>query len=264
MSDLHIDSSESLRFGGIARLYGTAGLSAFQTAHIAIIGIGGVGSWAAEALARSGIGEITLFDMDDICISNTNRQVHAQSSTLGQMKVDAMASRLIDINPGIRVHSVHAFITPKNLTTHLAAKFDYVFEATDSVNAKTAIIAHCVRNKIKIVTSGGAGGQTDPTRIDVVDLSKTIQDPLLAKVRNNLRRLHGFTRNPKRRFRVDAVYSTEPLRYDQGDGTVCAERPADTGPVKLDCASGFGAVTHVTASFGFIAAARILSKLAPV
>lgn len=262
MSDDTNHSLARLRFGGIERLYGEQGLAAFQKAHVAVIGIGGVGSWAAEALARSGISEITLFDMDDICISNTNRQIHAKSSSVGKMKVDVMASRLKDINPEILVHPVHAFITPKNLTEHLSKKFDYVFEATDSVNAKTAIIAHCVRNKIKIITSGGAGGQLDPTQISVADLSKTIQDPLLAKVRNNLRRLHGFTRNPKRRFRVDAVYSTEPLRYDQGDGTVCSERPAEAGPVKLDCASGFGAVTHVTASFGFIAAARILNKLA--
>lgn len=262
MSDDTNFGSPNLRFGGIERLYGTAGFAAFQSAHVAVIGIGGVGSWAAEALARSGIAEISLFDMDDICVSNTNRQIHAQSSSVGQMKVDVMARRLKDINPDILVHPTHAFVIPKNVDKHLSSKFDYVFEATDSVNAKTAIIAYCVRNKIKIITSGGAGGQLDPTRIDVADLSKTIQDPLLAKVRNNLRRLHGFTRNPKRRFRVDAVYSTEPLRYDQGDGTVCNERPVDAGPVKLDCASGFGAATHVTASFGFVAAARILNKLA--
>jgi len=250
------------RFGGIARLYGLAALQTFQASHVAVIGVGGVGSWAAEALARSGIGKITLFDMDDVCVSNTNRQLHATQKSVGQMKVEVLAERLKSINPDLDVAPIACFVTEKNVAQTLSTDMDFVFEATDSVKSKTAIIAHCVRNKIKIVTSGGAGGQLDPTQITIADLSKTKQDPLLAKVRNNLRRLHGFTRNPKRRFRVDAVYSTEPLKYDQGDGTVCDQRPSNSGPVKLDCASGFGAVTHLTASFGFVAAGRILDKLA--
>ncbi|TNC81487.1 MAG: tRNA cyclic N6-threonylcarbamoyladenosine(37) synthase TcdA [Oleiphilus sp.] len=250
------------RFGGIARLYGQAALARFHQSHIAIIGIGGVGSWAAEALARSGIGRISLFDMDDICVSNTNRQIHALSSTVGKTKVESMAARLREINPDAEVTPEFCFVTEKNVLDKLDQRFDFVFDATDSVGAKTAMIAHCCRHKIKMITSGGAGGQLDPTRIAVTDLSKTLQDPLLAKVRNNLRRHHGFTRNPKRRFRVDAVYSSEPVRYDQGDGTVCQTRPETAGPVKLDCASGFGAATHVTATFGFVAVSRILSRLA--
>lgn len=252
----------SYRFGGIARLYGASALARFQSSHVAVIGIGGVGSWAAEALARSGIGTITLFDLDDICVSNTNRQVHALSSTVGQLKVDVMAARLREISPQIQVNACATFITPANLTTHLVPEFDYVFDATDSVKAKTAMIAYCRRHKIPIITSGGAGGQTDPTQIALADLSRTTQDPLLAKIRNNLRRLHGFSRNPKRKFSVDAVYSTENLVYDQGDGTVCQSRPDKAGPVKLDCASGFGAATHVTACFGMAAAGHILRKLA--
>lgn len=252
----------AFRFGGIARLYGQQALERFSSAHIAIIGLGGVGSWAAEALARSGVGKLTLFDMDDVCVSNINRQVLALQSTVGQMKIDALGARLREINPAIELELKHQFVTEKNVQDALAGGFDYVFEATDSVNAKTAIIAYCVRNKVPIITSGGAGGQLDPTQITVSDLSKTIQDPLLAKVRNNLRRLHGFSRNPKRRFRVESVFSTEQPIYDQGDGTVCAQRPEAAGPVKLDCASGFGSITHITASFGLIAASRILKKLA--
>lgn len=249
------------RFGGIARLYGREALNTFRASHVAVIGIGGVGSWAAEALARSGIGTITLFDLDDICVSNINRQIHALQDTVGHMKVDVMAKRLQDINPELNVHACHTFITPNNVEDLLTTDFDYVFDATDSVKAKTALIAHCVRNKIKVISSGGAGGQLDPTRIAIADLSRTEQDPLLAKVRNNLRRLHNFSRNPKRKFRVDCVYSTEPLIYDQGDGTACTARPKATGPVKLDCASGFGAATHITATFGFTAVSQILKKL---
>lgn len=253
------------RFGGIARLYGKDALLKFKQSHVAVIGIGGVGSWAAEALARSGIGTISLFDLDDLCVSNINRQIHALQSTIGQMKVDVMATRLLEINPEMAVYPCHTFITPNNLDSHLSDKFDYVFDATDSVKAKTAIIAFCVRHKIKLICSGGAGGQTDPTQILIADLNRTIQDPLLAKIRNNLRRIHGFSRNPKRKYRVDCVYSTEQLVYDQGDGSVCQNKPEGNGPAKLDCASGFGAVTHVTASFAFIAVSRILKKLsAPI
>lgn len=249
----------AFRFGGIARLYGNEALERFAKSHVAVIGLGGVGSWAAEALARSGLGQITLYDLDDVCVSNVNRQILALNSTIGVQKVDAMAARLLEINPGIKVAPESVFVTEKNVSTLIGQDIDFVFEATDSVKAKTAIIAHCVRNKIRIITSGGAGGQLDPTAIQVADLSKTIQDPLLAKVRNNLRRHHGFTRNPKRRFRVESVFSTEPPLFDQSL-TECS--PATPGPVKLDCASGFGSVTHITASFGFVAASRILKKLA--
>jgi len=252
----------AFRFGGIARLYGQQALQKFRNSHVAVIGIGGVGSWAAEALARSGVGTITLFDLDDICVSNINRQVHALQGTVGKMKVDVMAERLESIHPQMKVQASHTFVTPKNVADLLVKDFDYVFDATDSVKAKTAIIAHCVRNKIKLVCSGGAGGQIDPLQIGIADLNRTIQDPLLAKVRNNLRRLHGFSRNPKRKYRVDCVFSTEQLVYEQLDGSVCQQKPESSGPAKLDCASGFGAATHMTATFGFIAVSQMLKKLA--
>ena len=252
----------SFRFGGIERLYGREGLAAFRQAHVAIVGLGGVGSWAAEALARSGVGTLTLIDMDDICVSNTNRQLHALEGQYGRTKTDAMAERLRAINPSadIRVH--FGFLTPRNVQELIPPEMTGVVDAIDSIKAKAALIAHCQRQKTAVVCAGGAGGQMDPTQIRVADLSKTTQDPLLAKLRNMLRRHYGFSRNPKRRFGVEAVYSLEQLTYPDADGGVCQQKPAADGPVRLDCASGFGAASPVTASFGFFAAARLLNRIA--
>jgi tRNA A37 threonylcarbamoyladenosine dehydratase len=252
----------TFRFGGIERLYGRRALTAFRHAHIAIVGLGGVGSWAAEALARSGIGTITLIDMDDICVSNTNRQLHALEGQYGRTKTDAMAERLQAINPqaDIRVH--FGFLTVKNTEQLITPDMTGVVDAIDSVKAKVALLAHCQRRKIPVVCAGGAGGQMDPSQIQVADLSKTTQDPLLAKVRNMLRREYGFSRNPKRRFGIEAIYSLEQLTYPAADGEVCHQKPENSGPVRLDCASGFGAASPVTASFGFFAASRLLNRIA--
>ena len=208
-----ITEDYAFRFGGITRLYGMNALQVFLNSHIAVVGIGGVGSWVAEALARSGIGEITLIDLDDVCVSNINRQVHALQNTVGHMKTEVMAERLKEINPDIQVHVKHTFLTPKNVGDLLTTEFSYVFDATDSVKAKTSIVVHCRRNKIPLMVCGGAGGQLDPTQIQIEDLARTTQDPLLAKIRNNLRRLHNYSRNPKRKFGVECVYSTEQLKY---------------------------------------------------
>lgn len=256
-------SDYQTRFAGIARLYGQKALLHFQQAHVVVIGIGGVGSWAAEALARSGIGELTLIDLDDICVSNINRQLHALSSTVGQDKVAVMADRIRQINPDCVVHQVADFIAADNLAELLGGKpVDYVLDAIDSVKAKTALIAWCKRRKIPLITTGGAGGQLDPTQIQIADLTQAFNDPLLAKVRNMLRRDHQFTRNPKRRFGVDCVFSTEQLRYPAADGTVCQQKPEQSGAMRLDCSGGFGATMVVTASFGMAAVARLLQKLA--
>lgn len=252
----------AFRFGGIERLYGRRTVTAFKDAHIAIVGLGGVGSWAAEALARSGIGRLTLIDMDDVCVSNTNRQSHALDGQYGRTKTDALAERLRAINPYADVRIHFGFVTPKNVAELIGPDLVGVVDAIDSVKSKAALIAHCQRRKIPLVCAGGAGGQMDPTQIRVCDLSRTTQDPLLAKVRNLLRREYGFSRNPKRRFGIEAVYSLEQLTYPAGDGEVCLQKPATSGPVRLDCASGFGAASPVTASFGFIAASRLLNRIA--
>ncbi|MGS2720546.1 tRNA cyclic N6-threonylcarbamoyladenosine(37) synthase TcdA [Paraglaciecola aestuariivivens] len=253
--------SFSHRFGGTQRLYGVTETDILNQSHICVVGIGGVGAWVAEGLARTAIGKITLIDLDDLCVTNTNRQIHALSHTIGQAKVDVMAERIRQINPDCQVTSIEDFITPENTATLLNAGFDYVVDATDSIKAKAAMIAHCKRNKIPIITIGGAGGQIDPTQISVTDLSKTIQDPLAAKLRSELRRFYGFSTNVKRRFAVDCVYSTEQLRYPQADGSVCSKKTLQDGSVKLDCNNGFGAAVAVTATFGFVAVARVINKI---
>ncbi len=254
-------SDYQLRFGGINRLYGNNGSQIIKQSHFCVIGIGGVGSWAAEALARNGVGEITLIDLDDICITNVNRQIHALTNTVGLSKVEVMAERIKEINPECKVHQVEDFITPDNLFDLLLSSFDYVIDAIDSVNVKTKLIAHCKCNKLPIITIGGAGGQIDPTRIQICDLSQTYQDPLLAKVRNQLRREHNFSRNVKRKFSIDAVFSTEQLVYPDQEGNVCHQKPEQDGAMKLDCSGGFGSTTHITATFAFFAISRAISKL---
>ncbi|MCG9695607.1 tRNA cyclic N6-threonylcarbamoyladenosine(37) synthase TcdA [Shewanella sp. Isolate11] len=255
------------RFAGIGRLYGVSALQQFSQSHVAVVGIGGVGTWVAESLVRSGIGEITLIDLDDICVTNTNRQLHALKQTIGSSKVEVMAERLRAINPECKVNEVEDFITTDNLNDYFNGKkvggsLDYVVDCIDAVKPKAALIAWCKRQKLPIVTVGGAGGQTDPTQVQVADLAKTYQDPLLAKVRNLLRREYHFSKNVQRRFGIEAVFSTEQLVYPQADGRVCNTKATAEGSMRMDCASGFGAVTVVTGTFGFVAVSRVLSKIA--
>lgn len=248
------------RFGGIARLYGETALRAFHRAHFVVAGIGGVGTWVAEALARSGIGEITLIDMDDICITNTNRQIHAMSSTIGKQKIDVMAERLRDINPELKVHAVDEFLETDNLDELIPATADAVIDAIDAAYVKAALINHCKRKKKIILTVGSAGGKLDPRQIISGDLSRTTNDPLLAKTRNTLRRWHNFSRNPKRVFSIEAVYSTEQMTYPAQDGGTCQAKSGLEAGTKLDCSGGFGAATMVTATFGFVAVSRALER----
>lgn len=249
------------RFGGIARLYGEAALLRFQQSHVCVIGIGGVGSWAAEALARSGIGQLTLIDMDDVCVTNTNRQVHALQGNVGKLKTEVMAERIRLINPECQINIVDDFITEENLTEHLDTHFDFVVDAIDSLKAKVSLLAYCKRQKIPLITTGGAGGQKDPTQIAIIDLAKTTQDPLAAKVRAELRRKFNFPRDPKKKFGIPCVYSTEQLTYPDGAGGTCSAKASSDGNMKMDCASGFGATTVVTATFGFVAVSYVLQKL---
>ncbi len=239
------------RFGGVARLYGQQGAERLRGAHVCVVGIGGVGSWSAEALARTGVGRITAVDLDMVAESNTNRQIHALGEIYGQAKVEAMAQRIRDINPACTVECIEDFVTPDNVATLLDRDFSVVIDAIDQVRAKAAMIAYCRRRGTPIVVAGAAGGQIDPTRVTAGDLSQTVQDPLLAKLRSTLRRDHGFPRDGKKKFGVTAVYSTEPLRYP--DSACSAER----GPVGLNCA-GFGSSVCVTSVFGMVAAARAI------
>lgn len=243
------------RFGGLARLYGEDTLRRFCDANVCVVGIGGVGSWAAEALARSAVGALTLIDLDHIAESNTNRQIHALGDEFGKAKVTAMAERIEAINPGCRISAIDAFVTPENVS-ELLNGFDVVIDAIDQVRTKVAMIAWCRSKDIPIVVAGSAGGQIDPTRIVAGDLAQTVQDPLLSKVRAQLRKHHGFARDPKRKFGVSAIYSTEPLRYPKIADS-CA--PA-AGAGGLNCA-GFGSSVCITATFGFFAAAAAMKVL---
>lgn len=247
------------RFGGVRRLYGSAAFERFRQAHVCVVGIGGVGGWTAEALARSAIGRLTLIDPDHLAESNVNRQIHALTPALGQSKCAAMAARIAGINPLCQVTQVEAFLTPENAGDLLAGDFDYVVDAIDNARAKVALILQCRRRKLRLVCLGAAGGQSDPGRILVDDLARTTEDPLLAKVRTRLRREHGFPAGG-RKLGVTCVYSTEPLRYPGPEGAVCDERPDDAAIHGLNCA-GFGSSVCVTASFGLRAAAWVLNGL---
>ena len=254
------DADLERRFGGVRRLYGGEALERFKAAHVCVVGIGGVGSWAAEALARSAVGRITLIDLDMIAESNVNRQIHALGDEFGKAKTRAMAERILAINPACRIEEIEDFVTPDNLDQVFGPGFDFIIDAIDQVRTKAAMIAWCKRHGVPIVTAGGAGGQIDPTRIAVADLAQTIQDPLLSKVRSTLRKEYaadGFTRDLKRKFGIPAVFSTEPLRYPE-NGASCDEPPTLAG---LNCA-GYGSSVCVTASFGLFAASVALRHLA--
>ncbi len=250
------------RFGGIARLYGQAGLDRFRTAHVCVVGVGGVGSWVVEALARSAIGHITMIDLDNLAESNVNRQIHALTDTLGKAKVTALAERIAQINPYCLVTEIEDFLTADNLDEMIGSRnYDYIIDAIDNVRAKTALIAYCRKHGLKLVTIGSAGGQIDPTRIEVLDLCRTEQEPLLAKVRKRLRAEHGFPRGTKNKFGIDAVFSTEPLRFPESEEVCTVDGSEAPGITGLNCA-GFGSAMVVTASFGLVAAAHVLRKLA--
>lgn len=248
------------RFGGIERLYGAGALARTAAAHVTVVGIGGVGSWAAEALARSGIGRLTLIDLDHVTESNINRQVQANGATLGMAKVLAMRSRILAINPACEVAGIEEFIDEQNVAA-LIPPCDAVIDAIDHVRAKAALIAHCRRIRRRIVTTGGAGGRSDPTRIEVADLSRTTQDALASKVRARLRKDYGFPREAKKKFGVECVYSPEPIRRAAGDDSCAVPGAADFDPVAGLACAGYGSSVAVTAGFGFAAAARVLAAI---
>ena len=251
------------RFRGIDRLYGAGSAARLAAVHVCIVGIGGVGSWAVEALARSGVGRMTLIDADDICLSNTNRQLHAIDGEYGRPKVEVMAARARAINPAIVIDAIEEFLTPSNLSALLDRGYDLVLDCCDAFRVKVEMIAWCRRRKIPVIVSGSAGGHTDPTLIAVRDLAKTEHDAMLALIRRKLREEFNFPRGPKRYFGVQAVYSLENVRYPQADGSVCGTRPDLKGEagLKLDCGGGLGAAVHVTASFALAAVSRAIKRL---
>ncbi len=234
------------RFAGVARLYGEDAYLKFTQATVVVVGLGGVGSWAAEALARSAIGHLVLIDFDHIAPSNINRQLHAMEGEFGKAKVSAMAERIRKINPDIQLTLYDAFLAEGNLAKFIP-QGAHVLDACDDVPAKVALAAYCKQSQIALVICGGAGGKVNPSAVSATDLSKTVQDSLLAKIRAELRKNHSFSRDLKQPMGIRAVYSQEP-KLGQGSGG-------------LAC-SGYGSAVSVTATFGFVAAAEILALIA--
>mgnify|MGYP001812661934 CR=1 FL=1 len=243
------------KFGALARVYGEGVCEALRQSHVCVIGIGGVGSWAVESLVRSGIGEITLVDGVTIHRSNMIRQLLTLESRIGGFKVSAMLARIADINTECRCNAIDYHIDDENLRDIIERGYDCVIDAIDSIKYKAAIIYCCKRNRIPVVMTGGAGGLTDPTRIQITDLARSWNDPLAATVRSRLRHKYGYTRNPKRTFGIPCVFSTEQQRYPDKEGRPGYCKPGVAG-LSLDCNYGYGSVVSVTASFGFAAAAK--------
>jgi tRNA A37 threonylcarbamoyladenosine dehydratase len=252
-------TNREARFSGIKRLFGTQGEERLHAAHVCVIGIGGVGSWAVEALARSGVGTLSLVDLDDVCISNVNRQLHAVTGEFGKPKVEVMAARAKLINPDVTLFPEQMLFTAGTAEVILSTKYDCVLDAIDDTAMKALLIARCCEKKIPIVTSGGAGGRRDPTAIRVNDLAQATHDRLLATLRKVLRTEHNFARDPRVSFGVPCVYSPEPQIFPASDGSVC-ETPED-GARRLDCHTGYGTATFVTGAFGFTAAAEVVKQI---
>ena len=249
------------RFGGVARLYGNAGLGRLRAAHVCVVGVGGVGSWTVEALARSGLGALTMIDLDDVCVTNVNRQLPALDGQIGRAKVDVLAERVRLIHPGCAVTGVTEFFTAASAARLLATRYSFVIDATDRLANKCALIVACRERGLPVLTMGGAGGKRDGTAVRVNDLAHTVQDELLRQVRRKLRRDCGFPRDVRAEFGVPCVYSPEQPVYPWADGT-CAREPEPGGSLTLDCATGFGTATFVTGAFGFAAAGEVVRRLA--
>lgn len=241
------------RFSGLARLYGRDALERLHAAHVAVVGVGGVGSWAVEALARSGIGRLTLIDLDDVCLTNVNRQLPAIEGAIGRPKVEVLAERVRAINPACTVDARAEFFLPATADRLLDADFGIVVDAIDGTTAKAHVIGSCVRAGRQCVTTGGAGGKRDGTQVRIGDLGESWGDNLLRLVRQKLRRDYGFASGEGNRYGIRCVYSPEQPVYPWSNGT-CSAEPEPGTNLKLDCASGFGTAVFVTAAFGMAAA----------
>ena len=256
-----MDADYLQRFGGIARLYGATALPRLFVAHVAVVGVGGVGSWVVEGLVRSGVGAMTLIDLDDVCVTNTNRQLHALEGTVGRPKVDVLAERVRAINPGCQVATVAEFLTERNAEALLSGDFTWVVDAIDGMSNKALLLATCVRLKRSVLTVGGAGGRRDATRIRCADLGEAQGDELLRLVRKKLRREHGFAQGEGNIYGIPSIYSNEKPVYPWANGT-CTTEPEPGSSLKLDCASGFGTGVFVTGAFGFAAAGEVVRRIA--
>lgn len=251
------------RFGGVGRLVGREGLQRLAAAHVCVIGVGGVGSWTVEGLARSGVGALTLVDLDDVCVTNVNRQLPALDGQIGRPKVAVLAERVRLINPECRVQVEMEFFTASSAARLLTPRFDFVVDAVDLMSHKALIIAGCAERRLPVLSIGGAGGKRDATCIRSGDIGEA-GDELLRQVRKKLRRDHGFPSAPPKgitRMGIRAVWSSEPPVFPWADGT-CSVEPEPGSNLKLDCESGFGTAVFVTGAFGLVAAGEVVKGIA--
>jgi tRNA A37 threonylcarbamoyladenosine dehydratase len=254
-----IDLSYENRFGGLERLYGVGVLPRLNSAHVMVVGVGGVGSWTVEALARSAVGTLTLVDLDDVCATNTNRQMHALDPQWGRLKGEVLADRVKLINPGVDVRFRADFFTRKSATALLEPRPDLVIDAIDSVGDKVALAEACLARGIPLITSGGAGGKTDPTKVRWADLANEQGDQLLKAVKRGLRD-QGLGPEGAGPWGIECVYSLEPSVLPwEVCSTVAA--PDAGGSGRIDCATGFGAASFATGTFGFVLASRAVFRL---
>ena len=249
-------------FAALPRVFGRRACEYLASMRVCVVGMGGVGSWAVESLARTGVGHLTIIDHDDVTVSNINRQLHALTHTVGESKVELMRDRVHAISAECDVNAVDDFLAETNLPRYLDQQFDVVIDAIDSIRFKAAMINYCKRNDLPVITTGGAGGRTDPLAVGVTDLSRTWNDALAARVRKRLRSDYGFTKNPKRKFGVECVFSSEQPVYPDNFGEVTHARPGIPG-ASLDCDQGYGSVSMVTGTFGLVAASRAIKLALP-
>lgn len=244
------------RFGGVERVLGARGAEVLAQSRVAVVGLGGVGSWTAEALARTGVGDLTLIDLDDVCVTNTNRQVLALSDTVGQPKVQVMRERIQRIAPELRVTAIEDFYTPDNADALLDGDYDLIIDAIDAYRDKLDLIQRTKARKIPLVVVGGAGGRRDPSRIQRADMNRTQGDALLRRLRYDLRGTPGFPR--ERAWGIPTIFTDEERRFPGEDGEPCAVASVNAG---LDCGGGLGALTWVTGTMGFWAASAAVELL---
>lgn len=241
-------------FQGIKNLYGQKGFEKIQSAHFLVIGIGGVGSWICESLIRSGVTNLTVVDLDDICISNLNRQIHTLHNNIGKLKVEAMQERLVAINPNANIVCIEEFFSESTMNTILEKKYDFVFDAIDSVKSKCLLLDQCRRRNQPVICIGGSGGKTNPTKIMVNDLLRSINDPLLAQIRKKLRQDFSFSKFANKPFKIPAVFSSE--LPNNSLNISCSH----LGPI--NCQTHLGSASFLTASFGMTAVSFVLNKIA--
>ncbi len=248
-----------VRFGGIERLYGKKSFQQLCSSHVAVVGLGGVGSWVVESLARSAVGKISLFDMDEVCITNTNRQLQALTSTVGKSKAKLLQERILEINPLCEVFCIEDFVTAKTMDKYLTGDFDFIADCIDGVRHKCDIIDFSKKKNIPIISAGAAAGKTDPSLIRLEDLTRSRNDMLLTRVRKKLRQEYGFSRGDKK-FKVACVYSEQLAVYPNERGEICTHVAPDSNK-KRDCETGMGTATHLTGTMGFFMASFIINEI---